>query len=303
LKFEVTILGCGSALPTAQRNPSAQYVNAQERHLLIDCAEGTQLALRRYNAPLQRLNAVFISHLHGDHYLGLMGLLSTMHLLGRQKPLILCGPGELMDIIELQLRLGNASLQFQIEFTPLQPGKGQVVFEDKLVLVESFPLNHRIDCWGFRVSEKIRFRKINRAATDRYGVPVAWMRRVVEGEDFTDDSGNVIPNSWLTFPPPRPKSYAYCSDTAYDERIVPNIAGADVLYHEATFGEALKSRAKETYHSTAKEAATIAEKAGVGRLIIGHFSARYRSTDELLAEARTVFAETEAACDGMVIRV
>ncbi len=303
MRFEIHILGCGSAVPSLQRNASAQYLNVHERHLLIDCAEGTQLALRKAHAPLQRLNAVFISHLHGDHYLGLMGLLSTMHLLGRQKPLLLYGPPELIDVLKLQWHVGRTTLRFDLQFTPLKEGEVQELYEDEHIRVRSFPLRHRIPCWGFRVDEQPRRRKIRKEELAEYRIPLAWIKRIIDGEDYQTPDGRMIPNEVITQPPLPPRSYAYCSDTAYEESIVPNIKEVDALYHEATFTEMHKARARETYHSTAAQAATIAGLAGVKHLYIGHYSARYRETEPLVTEARAVFEATTAAEDGDIIRL
>jgi len=297
----VTILGCGSATPTLQRNATSQFVNVRERYFLLDCAEGTQLQLRRRKARVQRMHAIFISHLHGDHYLGLMGLLSTMHLMGRRSKLKLYGPPGLLEILQTHWRLGQTTLGFELDFTPLVKGESQQLYTDSQCVVHSFPLKHRIDCWGFRVSEQPLKRKVIREATDQHKVPVEWMKRIVDGEDFVKENGELVPNSILTHAPRDPKVYAFCSDTIYDERIVPHIKGADVLYHEATFEDALIVRAKETFHSTATQAARIAQMAEVGQLVIGHFSARYKNTEKLVNEARQVFAETIAAEDGLVI--
>jgi len=296
-------LGCGSAIPTLRRNATAQYIKVQERHFLIDCAEGTQLQLRRYEAPVQRLHAIFISHLHGDHYLGLMGLLSTMHLLGRKKSLLLCGPPELKEIIDFQMHVGKTTLAFELIFVPLILNERQLVFEDNLLEVLSFPLKHRIPCWGFRINEKPVRKKLNKEIIAKHKIPVAWIKRIIEGQDFVDEQGAVLPNTEITLNAPAPKSYAYCSDTAYDERIVEFISGADLLYHEATFADAHVKRAKETFHSTGSEAAEIARLAKVGRLVIGHYSARYHSPYEILNEAKLVFEQTFAAEDGLVFSV
>lgn len=301
MKFEVTILGCGSATPTLYRSATAQYINVRERYFLFDCAEGTQLQLRRSKARVQRMHAIFISHLHGDHYLGLMGLLSTMHLMGRKSKLGLYGPPGLLEILQTHWRLGQTTLGFALDFIPLEKGTTQKLYEDSQCVVHSFPLKHRIDCWGFRVSEQPLKRKIVREAIEKHQVPVAWMKRIVDGEDYVKAGGKVIANELLTHAPRPPKSYAYCSDTVYDERIVPYISRADVLYHEATFEEALMNRAKETFHSTARQAAEIARRGEVGKLIIGHFSARYKNTEKLVNEARQIFSETIAAEDGLVI--
>jgi ribonuclease Z len=303
LKFEVTILGSGGAIPNLRRNASAQYINVQERHFLIDCAEGTQLQLRRFEAPVQRLHAIFISHLHGDHYLGLMGLLSTMHLLGRKNALQLIGPPELKQILDLQMHVGKTTLGYALNFTPLIPGESQLVYEDNVVSVTSFPLKHRITCWGYRIDEKPFRKKLNKQALAKYKLPVSWMKRVIEGENFVSESGEIIANELITEEPESPKSFAYCSDTMYDERIVLHIMGVNLLYHEATFAEDQARRAKETFHSTGKQAAQIAKMAGVNQLVIGHYSARYHTPDTIANEARLVFENTIAAEDGMKIRI
>jgi len=299
VKFEITILGCGSATPTLRRHATAQYVNARERYFLIDCAEGTQLQLRRYKAHVQRLHAIFISHLHGDHYLGLMGLLSTMHLLGRKKALKLCGPPGLIEILDVHWKMGKTTIGFPIDFHPLEKGKSELLYEDSQVFVRSFPLKHRIDCWGFRVEEQPLKRKVIKEAVDAHQVPVAWMKRIVDGEDYINPTGHTIPNNKLTRPPRPPKAYAFCSDTAYDERIIDHVKNVNLLYHEATFADAMQYRAKETFHSTAREAARIAKSAEVDQLVIGHYSARYRTTDLLVNEARQEFPATTGAEDGM----
>lgn len=303
MKFEITILGCGSATPTLRRAATAQYVNARERYFLIDCAEGTQLKLRQHKAPVQRLHAIFISHLHGDHYLGLVGLLSTMHLLGRKAPLHLYGPPELEEILNVHWKHGRTTLRFPLLFSPLTLGESQTLYSDSQVFVQSFPLKHGIPCWGFRVEEQPLKRKVNRAATDHHSVPKHQMRSVVDGADFVNEAGEIIPNAELTFAPRPPKAYAYCSDTAYSEAIIPSIKGVDLLYHEATFAESLKVRAKETMHSTASQAGRIAAQAQVKQLIIGHYSARYRTTDLLVDEARQEFSNTIGAEDGLVLQL
>lgn len=259
------------------------------------------MQLRRYKARVQRIHAIFISHLHGDHYYGLMGLLSTMHLMGRRAKLELYGPPGLLEILETHWRLGRTSLGFELDFQPLEKGKSQKLYSDSQAVVHSFPVKHRIDCWGFRVSEQPLKRKVIREATEKHAVPVTWMKRIVNGEDYVKESGEVVPNDILTNAPRPPKSYAYCGDTVYDESIIPHIKGVDVLYHEATFADLLAARAKETFHSTARQAGMIARQAEVGQLVLGHFSARYKNTDVLVNESRQEFKATIAAEDGLVI--
>jgi ribonuclease Z len=232
-----------------------------------------------------------------------MGLLSTMHLLGRKNELQLCGPPELKEILDLQMHVGKTTLGYPLKFTPLIAGESQLVYEDNLVTVTSFPLKHRITCWGYRINEKPFRRKINKQALAKYKLPVSWMKRIIDGEDFITESGEIIENRVLTEEPESPKSFAYCSDTMYDERIVPHILGVNLLYHEATFAEDQVKRAKETFHSTGKQAATIAKMAGVSQLVLGHYSARYHTPEIIADQARQIFENTIAGEDGMKIRL
>lgn len=224
-----------------------------------------------------------------------------MHLLGRKTPLKVYAPAGLMEIFKVHWKMGKTTVGFPIDFHALAPGKAEELYADSQVFVRSFPLNHRIDCWGFRIEEQPLKRKVNKAAVEAHAVPVAWMKRIVDGEDFVNAGGETIPNTELTRPPRPPKAYAFCSDTCYDESIVPHIRGVDLLYHEATFAEAMKQRAAETYHATARQAGSIAQKAEVKQLVIGHYSARYRSAQPLLEEARAVFPNTVAGEDGLTL--
>lgn len=296
-------MGCGSATPTLARHATAQYVNVRERFLLLDCAEGTQLQMRRYKAQVQRLHAIFISHLHGDHYLGLMGLLSTMHLLGRQKTLHLYGPPGLMDILKVHWHVGKTTLGFPLEFVALHREGLQPLYADSQVATFAFPVKHRIDCWGFRVQEQPLKHKLVREAIAAHQVPIAWRRRIVDGEDYIDDNGRVIPNAALTVLPRPPKVYAYSADTLYHAGMVEFVKNADLLYHEATFASNMEKRARETFHSTAAQAGQIARMAEVKQLVIGHFSSRYRDVNLLVNEAREFFPKTVGAEDGMVFRL
>ncbi len=296
--FELTILGSSSATPTSTRNPTSQFLTISDRYMLIDCGEGTQMQLRRYKIKFQRIDHIFISHLHGDHYLGLPGLLASMHLLGRTKPLNLYAPPELQEILEVQHKHSETFLQFPIKFHALSFDKGRLLFEDERLRVDSIVLNHRIPCCGFLFREKEMPRKIKAEALKKYNIPLKNINGIKEGNDFKTGDGTVIPNAEITLDPPDPRSYAYCSDTIYDESLIEKLRGADLLYHEATFMNDMKERAKETYHSTASQAGTIAKRSKVKKLIIGHFSARYNDLDGLLSEARTVFKDTELALEG-----
>lgn len=296
--FELTILGCGSATPTSTRNPTAQLLNIAQRFFLIDCAEATQIQLRKYKIKFQKINHIFISHLHGDHYLGLMGLLSSMHLLGRTNEIHLYCPAELQEIIEVQLKHSQTYLRYPLVFHHHRYIANDVLFEDNKVEVRSIVLNHRIPCCGFLFIEKPVLPNISVEVLKEYRIPVEQIQHIKNGADYVTANGTVIPNSKLTIPPHSPRSYAFCSDTCYDENILPTINKVNLLYHEATFMDNMKERARETYHSTTLQAATIAQKAEVKQLIIGHYSARYKEVEPLLAEAKTIFDNTLLAEEG-----
>lgn len=301
--FEITILGTNSSIPTSNRFPSSQFVNISDRYFLIDCGEGTQMQLRKYKIRFQKINHIFISHLHGDHYLGLMGLLQSMHLLGRKAELHLYAPKELQEIIEIQHKHSGTHLTYELIFHPLRFNTSELIMEDDKVTVETIPLNHRIACWGFLFKEKPHLNKIKKEKIEEYIIPLEKIHEIKSGGDFITNEGKTIPNKELVELPLPPRSYAYCSDTRYTETIIPIISGVDLLYHEATFLEDLIERAKQTMHSTAKEAATIALKSNVKKLLIGHFSARYDDIIPLLEEAKTIFTNTELAKEGRVVAI
>lgn len=303
MKFEVTILGSSSATPTFNRHPTSQILNIRDRYFLIDCGEGTQMQLIRYRIRYHRISHIFITHLHGDHYLGLMGLLSTMHLQGRTGELHVYGHPELMDIIEMQLRLSQTVLRYNLVFHPIRHYVSSLLLEDEDLTVRSVVLNHRIPCNGFVFKEKQLPRKILIDRIHEYQIPVSALQRIKRGHDYVGENGRVIPNSELTIPSASPRSYAFISDTKYDETIIDEIHGVDLLYHEATFMEDMSERATATFHSTALQAATIARRSGASRLIIGHFSARYRDLQPLLDEACSVFSETELAIEGSTFSI
>jgi ribonuclease Z len=299
MSFIVTVLGCSSALPTSNKYPSAQVLNVHERFFLIDCGEGTQTQLRRCKVHFSKINHIFISHLHGDHFFGLFGLISSFSLLGRKNDLHIYAHSELQTIIFNLWKSIDYRPDFKIVFHHLTYEDKTLIFEDKKVSVYSFPLKHRIKTCGFLVQEKKPLLNIRRDVIDFYQIPIRDIVRVKEGEDFITETGERIENKRLTLPPIQTRSYAYCSDTAYYENIIPHIKGVDVLYHEATFTQDLEKDAREKYHSTAQQAAQIAEKAEVGKLIIGHFSTRYKEDyQKLLTEAQAIFPNTEAADDG-----
>ena len=299
MSFDVTILGCGSASPTSYRNPSAQVVQVQDRSILIDCGEGTQMQIRKNKIRMQKICHILISHLHGDHYFGLVGLLSTFHLLGRDKELHIYAPSDLKEIIYTQLKASKTYLKYPLHFHSLNFTEKSLLFEDKKIEIHSFPMRHSIEVCGFLVNEKIHPRKINRKAIDAFEVPTYKINSIKDGADFISDDGSEVSNSKLTFDPSPSFSYAYCSDTSYFPDLCDSILNCTALYHEATFGKELEKLAKQTKHSTAEQAALIAKEAMVGKLIIGHYSARYTDLNPLLCEAKEVFENTFLASDGM----
>ena len=254
--------------------------------------------MNRFRIKFHRINHIFISHLHGDHYLGLMGLLSTMHLQGRTAPLNLYAPRELQEIIDIQLRYSQTDLRYPIVFHSINPDASEVIYEDDDLEVKTIILNHRIPCTGFLFSEKQKLRKLLKEKLVEYQVPVSVYHDLKNGQDYVDEKGNRIRNEDLTSDPRHSRTYAFCSDTLYNEKIIPLIKGIDLLYHEATFMSDKTDRAAETFHTTASQAATIAQKANVKRLLIGHFSARYKNLYPLLDEAKEVFENTTLAQEG-----
>jgi len=301
--FEVSILGSSSATPIYQRHPTAQVLNIHERLFLMDCGEGTLIQLNRYRIKFHRINHIFISHLHGDHYLGIVGLLSTMHLQGRTMDMHLYGPEPLKEIIDIQLKYSETILRYPLHFHVLHADKPSVVLEDENIIIKTIILNHRIPCTGFLFSEKPGPRKLLKDKLSKHKVPLKFYQNLKNGEDYVSEGGSVIPNKELTADPKPARSYAFCSDTKYDESILPSIRNVDLLYHEATFLSDKAERAAETFHSTAADAARIAVRAGAKRLIIGHFSARYKNLYPLLEEARNIFPETTLAIEGDSFRI
>ena len=299
MNFEVTILGSGAAVPTLRRNPTSQYVVCNDRHILIDCGEGTQMQIRNYGIRFQRLTHILISHLHGDHFFGLVGLLSTMHLMGRDKGITVYGPKELESIIKSQLEIGGAKLDFDLQFVATDPKNSHLIFEDKLIKIHSFPLKHRIPTTGFLIREKAKEFNLNSEAIKGSGLKIEHFHLLKKGEDVLDEDGQIFRFKDYTFPPKPSYSYAFCSDTKYDVSIVPYVKDVSVLYHEATFTEKDSERAKATFHSTAAQAADIAKRANAGKLYLGHLSARYESTAAHLSEAAKFFDNTEVVEDGM----
>lgn len=303
MRFAVTILGSGAALPANGRNPSAQLVEVRNHYLMLDCGEGTQMALKKAGMPANRISHIFITHLHGDHYYGLIGLISSYHLLGRRDPLHVYGVPALKEIIDLQLQHSQTELVYPLEFHAIDPGRSRIIVSNEHFYVRTIPLNHRIPTCGFLISEKPLKRNIRKEFARSVSVPNEAYDRIRAGEDFVDENGKVYPNSEITKAPPKTKSYAYITDTAYHAPVAKRVSGVDLLYHEATFASDKQKDATEKLHSTAEEAAMIARKAGAGRLLIGHFSARYKDHEILLSEARALFPDTEAAEEGMTVEL
>lgn len=293
--FELHILGCGSALPTVRHLPTSQVLNIREKYYMIDCGEGSQLQYRKMRLGFGKLNRIFISHLHGDHCFGLMGLISTLGLLGRTGDLVIHSVPELENLLRPQLNYFARDLSFEVIFEPFDHTKNTLIYEDRSVKVSTIPLDHRVACAGFLFEETQNDLHINRPAVDFYKVPVKQLVAIKKGADAILDDGRVVPNAALTLPANPARSYAYCSDTAYKENIVPIIQGVDLLYHESTFLESDKPKAKQTRHSTAMEAATIAKMANVKKLMLGHYSSRYTDERLFLDEARSVFDNVQLA--------
>lgn len=302
-KFSVLILGNASASPTLTRSNTAQLINIEEQYYLMDCGEGTQIKLREHKVKLQRINHIFISHLHGDHYLGLIGLLQTMHLMGRESELKIFCPGNIEEVIDVHLKASESQLRYNISYIKVNHKESGVIFEDDKVEVISIPLKHRIACSGYLFKEKPKPRRINPKAIKAYNVPKYFINKLKIGEDYTLEAGEIIKNSLLTMDSLPSLSYAFCSDTKFYEPIAAIIMGVDLLYHEATFIDEHADRAKKTYHSTAKQAAEMAKLSGAKRLIIGHFSNRYPDLNVLLKESRSVFKNTDLAIQGKEFNV
>jgi ribonuclease Z len=303
MSFEVTILGSSSATPIYNRNPSAQLLHCKDKFYLIDCGEGTQQQLNRFNLKASKIDYIFISHLHGDHYFGLIGLLSSMHLNGRVKPLQLFGPAALMEILELQFKHSETLVRYPIEFTAITADMSTVIFENGDLKVETIILNHRISCTGFKFTEQLRPRKLLVDKLETADVSIAYYPLLKKGLDLTLPDGTVYLNQDYTTDPIPPKSYAYCSDTLADGSYLEALGHCTVIYHEATFLQELLDRANVTHHSTAMQAAEVAKHVQATQLIIGHFSSRYKLLQPLLDEARTIFPNTVLAIEGQTYTV
>lgn len=299
--FKVHILGCGSALPTLRHNPSSQVVEIREKQFMIDCGEGTQTQMRRSRVGFNKVMAIFISHIHGDHCFGLIGMLSSFGLLGRTMPLSIYGPKELGPILDTLLTTFCNDFDYEIKFHAVDTTRQEVVYEDRSLTVETIPLKHRLPCAGYLFREKPTLPHIRRDMIDFYRIPISQINNIKNGASWTDEEGNVIPNSRLTRPADPPRSYAYCSDTCYLPDLSDRLKGVTCLYHESTYADEDEDKAQKYFHSTARQAAMVARDAGVGRLLIGHYSSKYNTEDVLLQQAKEVFAESSLTSEGMVV--
>jgi len=295
---KLTVLGCYAATPRTFTNPTSQILEIKNHLFLIDCGEGTQVQLRKNKIKFSRIKHIFISHLHGDHFFGLPGLISTFRLLGREKELHVYGPKGIKEAITLLLKLGDSWTNYPLYFHELSSKENELIYEDEKVTVSTIPLDHRIYTNGFLFREKVGPRKLNVDAVEKYKVDRAFYQNIKDGKDAENDDGKVIPNRELTFDPAKPKSYAFCSDTQYKPDLVKQLDGVDMLYHEATFLETEKKLATKTKHATAAQAAQIAKKANVGGLILGHYSTRYKSIEMFREEASAIFPKVYLADDG-----
>ena len=297
MKFELTILGCGGAIPTLERNPTSQYLNIQDRHFLIDCGEGFQIQLRKYKCKFSKIDHIFISHLHGDHFLGLFGYLSTLSLLGRTTPINIYAPKDLLNLINAHNEISGKIYNFDLNLNPLNFQKTTMLFEDNILEIFSFPVNHSVPCCGFLFKEKKSPRNIIKTKIKDLGLGIGDIKKLKNRENCIVN-GKSIEYKDVTFSGNKARSYAYCADTKYDEKIIPFIKDVDVIYHESTFLEELKNKASKTKHSTAYQAAEIALNANSKMLILGHFSARYDNVEKFVQEASSIFKNTVAAYDG-----
>lgn len=304
MSISLTILGCHSATPRTFAHPTSQYLEINNSHFLIDCGEGTQVQLRKYKIKFSALNHIFISHLHGDHFFGLIGLITTFGLLKRTKELHIYGPKGIQEIINLQLKYSKSWINYDLIFHELTSDESELIFEDDNVQVHTIPLQHRVYTNGFLFKEKIGERKLNIEAIKEISeIDICDYQNLKNGKDFKNIDGTIIKNNTLTFNPPKPLSYAYCSDTTYTPSIVPLIKNVDLLYHESTFLNDKKELAKITKHATAEEAGMIAKKANVSQLILGHYSSRYDDLNLFKKEAEKIFSNVILAKEGKIIKI
>jgi len=298
MPFTLTILGSSSAIPTSERYPTAQVLEVPGRYFLIDCGEGTQIQIRRHKIKFSKIQHIFISHLHGDHYYGLIGFISTLNLLGIKNDIHIYAPSELRELIQPQLQFLKGEMGFRVIFHPLNFKRSQKLYADKKVEVFSFPVKHTISACGFLFKEIQKQANIKKECVAQYNIPIAQIKEIKAGADFVTTEGKTIPNAQLTIPPPKPHSYAFSTDTIFHPANAKIFQNVNLLYHEATFLDDMKDWARKTGHSTAAEAAKMAQLANAKKLLIGHFSSRYKDISPLVEEARAIFENTEAAEDG-----
>lgn len=301
--FNALVLGSSAAVPTTERSCSAQLVYCNNRYVLIDCGEGTQQQLRKFNAPFQRINHILISHLHGDHFYGLPGLIGTMSLLGRTTGIQVYGPPELLEILLVIFRASETTLSFNFNFIPLEMKTKEVIFEDEGMRISGFPLKHRIKTFGFSIEEKFQRLKINKNAVEGSTLSIEHLKLLAQGKDFQRLDGSWVFHKDFTLAPPPSRIYSYCSDTKPFPALKSYTKGTTTLYHEATFLSDKKERAKQTFHSTAAEAACLAKEIGARKLLLGHFSSRYPNTDQHLTEAKAYFENVDAVNDGFTYQI
>lgn len=299
--FAVTILGNNSAVPAFDRHPTSQVVTFDGSNYLVDCGEGTQIQLINYKVRRSKISHIFISHLHGDHYFGLIGLINSLSLLSHQQELHVFGPAPLKEIIDIQLKVAETVLCYPFYFHAIT-GPATLVDTDKIT-IKCFPTTHRIECYGFSFTEKKQPRKLDPEKAREYEVPQSFYDRLKSGEDYTRKDGMLVKNEWVTTANESGKRYAFCADTKYDESLIPHIQDFDMIYHETTYLDNLRERAESRFHSTSKQAAALAKKAGVKKLLIGHFSSKYDTLEEFEKEAREVFPNTELAIEGVCYEV
>lgn len=299
--FAVTILGNNSAVPAFDRHPTSQVVTYDGNNYLVDCGEGTQIQMINYKIRRGKISHIFISHLHGDHYFGLVGLITSFGLLNHQQELHVFGPSPLKEIIELQLKVADTKLPYPLHLHTIT--KADTLLDTEKLSVKCFRTNHRIECYGFVFTEKKQPRRLNPDKAKEYEIPMTFYERLKDGEDYIRKDGTVVNNEWVTEAAEPGKKYAFCADTKYDESLIQHIEGADMIYHETTYLDNLRERAESRFHSTSKQAAELAKKAGVKKLLIGHFSSKYDTLEEFEAEAREVFPNTELALEGVAYQI
>ena len=301
--FKVHVLGCGSARPTMRHYASSQVVEIRGKMFLVDCGEGTQMLLMRARINFNKIKGVFVSHLHGDHCFGLIGLISSFGLLGRKAPLLVCAPAQFESLFHEMMKMFCGGLDYEVMFRPLDATRQQLVYDDRTLSVVTLPLEHRVPCCGFLFKEKPTLPHIRRDMIDFYGIPVSQINNIKQGADWVTEDGEVVPNSLLVTPADAPRSFAYCSDTRYIPTLYRQIEGVSLLYHESTYEKTYAALAGVYYHSTAAEAATVARDAQARQLMIGHFSSRYNDEQPLLDEAKSIFPNTILAQEGLVVDI